>query len=116
LSEPEDLKNCRFFEAGCKVTTFYHFTKFFGQISKISFFSFLPELLKNYSLFFEADGKDTRSIIISKFFLSLVIHISTLYLFVICKELVRFVTLFILFFSLLFPLLPGCLFQIGLQR
>jgi len=94
-------------------------TKFFCQISKIFFFSFLPELLKNYSLFLGADGKDTRSIFISKFFflfLSTLIHISTLYLLAICKELVRFVTLFILTFSLLFPLLPGCLFQIGLQR
>lgn len=29
LSEPEDLKNCCFFEAGCKVTTSYHFNQIF---------------------------------------------------------------------------------------
>lgn len=29
MSEPEDLKNCRFFEAGCKVTTSYHFIQIF---------------------------------------------------------------------------------------
>jgi len=71
LSEPEDLKNCRFFEAGCKVTTSKHFNQIFLSDFEEFFLLILPELLKNYSLFLRADGKDTRSIFISKFFLSL---------------------------------------------
>jgi hypothetical protein len=120
LSEPDDLKNCRFFEAGCKVTTSYQFNQIFRVDFEDLFLLVLTRIFEELFAFLRADGKDTGSIFISKLFLSLVIHISTLHLLAICKELVQFATLFPLSFSLAFSLLSslfsGCLFQIGLQR
>ena len=72
------MKNCRFFEAGCKVTTSYHFIQIFRSDFEDFFILTLTRTFEELFAFFEADGKDTRSIFITKFFLSLVIHISTL--------------------------------------
>ena len=57
------------FWSGLQSYNLYHFYQIFLPIFEDFFLRSLTRFLKNYSLFLEADGKDTRSIFISKFFL-----------------------------------------------
>ena len=120
LSEPEDLKNCCFFEAGCKVTTSYHFNQIFLSDFEDFFLLILTETFEELFAFFKSGRQRYEEYFYQQIFLFIFFHslfTSLLsYLLAICKELIRFVTLFILSFSLLLPLFPGRLFQIGLQR
>ena len=99
-SLPEDLKNYPIFlNRVAKLGSFTYSTKFFCYFLKIFPFVFLPEFFEELIAFLKADGKDTRSIFISKFFLCFSLtryqHQFThllLICYTVCKELIRFVT------------------------
>jgi len=72
----------------------YSFNQIFLPISEDFFLRFFPESFEELIAFFKADGKDTRSIFISKFFLRFSLtpfqHLFTrllLICYTVCKEL-----------------------------
>jgi len=58
----------RFFRPGCKGTSLYTINQIFLLFPEDFTLHFLTEFFEELSLFFEADGKDTRRIFITKFF------------------------------------------------
>jgi len=119
------------FRPGCKGKSLYEFNQIFLLFLEDFSLRFVTRFFEELSLFLKADGKDTRSYFITKFFftflksiLDFVVPLYSLFLLTVCKELTRFLlppelpvpAISVASFLTKSALLSGAYFKFGLQR